>query len=109
MLTIDIQNHETRDSSLRLIPVLLKRTALSAYPRSQVASLSGKDWYVFLNSKLRKPLFEETTSLTLDKISYTCGDLGEIDPQAVTTLLFASRQWLKNHQTTPTTSDSMGT
>lgn len=99
LLTADIQNQLTRDFSLRQIPALLKRTALSAYPRSQVASLSGTDWHVFLNSTLRNPLFTESVTLTLDKISYTCGDLTEIDSQAVTALLHASRQWLKHHQT----------
>lgn len=109
VLTADIQNQETRDSSLRQIPILLKRTALSAYPRSQVASLSGKDWHVFLNSKLRTPLFTESTAHTLDRISYTRGDLREIDTQAVTTLLLASRQWLKHHRTTALANDSKET
>ena len=103
LLAKDIQGEVNRDSSLRQIPILLKRTALSAYPREQVASLTGKDWFGFLNAtvraNVRNPSFTETTFVTLDKISYTRGALGEIDTQAITALLKASRQWLKHHQT----------
>ncbi|NOR19848.1 MAG: DUF4381 family protein, partial [Xanthomonadales bacterium] len=38
-----VGNDVDRNNNLRQLPVLLKRTALSAYPRHQVASLSGKD------------------------------------------------------------------
>lgn len=99
LLAEDIQSEVNRDSSLRQIPILLKRTALSAYPREQVASLSGKDWFGFLNSNIRNPPFTESSFVTLDKISYTCGELGEIDTHSITTLLNASKQWLKHHQT----------
>ncbi|MFJ7355718.1 DUF4381 domain-containing protein [Phyllobacterium sp. NPDC097923] len=30
------------------VPVILKRTALAAWPRQQVASLTGKEWVTFL-------------------------------------------------------------
>ncbi|GMR15686.1 MAG: hypothetical protein BMS9Abin30_1329 [Gammaproteobacteria bacterium] len=92
--------HDTaeRAANLRQIPVLLKRTALSVYPRNQVASLTGKDWYHFLNSTAKNPPFTESTAGTLDKISYSCGDLRAVDSQATAALLNASRQWLKYHQ-----------
>jgi hypothetical protein len=89
---------EVRDAKLRQIPILLKRTALSAYPRSQVASLSGKDWFHFLNSTVKNPSFTESTASTLSKISYSRGELSAVDSQSITALLIASRQWLKHHQ-----------
>jgi len=89
---------EARDANLRQIPILLKRTALSAYPRSQVASLSGKDWFHFLNSTVNNPSFTESTANTLSKISYSSGELSVIDSSATAALLNASRQWLKHHQ-----------
>lgn len=98
LLAEDIQSEVKRDACLRQIPILLKRTALSAYPREQVASLSGQDWFDFLNSNARKPSFTASTLNTLDKISYSSGELGEIDTQAITALLNASRQWLNHHQ-----------
>jgi hypothetical protein len=89
---------EVRDAKLRQIPILLKRTALSVYPRSQVASLSGKDWFHFLNSTVKNPSFTESTASTLSKISYSRGELSAVDSQSITALLNACRQWLKHHQ-----------
>ena len=93
-----VQHPEERDASLRQIPVLLKRTALSVYPRSQVASLSGKDWFHFLNSTQKKPSFNEATASILNTVSYSTGELNAIDSKAATDLIYASRSWLKNHQ-----------
>ena len=93
-----VHRAEERDASLRQIPVLLKRTALSVYPRSQVASLTGKDWFHFLNSTVKNPLFHEAITGTLNTVSYSTGGLGSIDSQATTALLDASRSWLKHHQ-----------
>ncbi len=46
----EIQKHyETGDKqALRQLPALIKATSLHAYPRAQVASLSGKRWHSFL-------------------------------------------------------------
>ena len=93
-----IQQPEVRDASLRQIPVLLKRTALSVYPRKQVASLTGKDWFYFLNSTVKNPLFTESSASTLNMVTYSTGGLSTVDAQATTALLDASRSWLKHHQ-----------
>ena len=42
-----------KDSCLRQIPALLKRTALSVYPRTLVAGLSGESWHRFLKTTSR--------------------------------------------------------
>jgi hypothetical protein len=104
-----MQREEDRASSLRQIPVLLKRAALSAYPRNQVASLAGKDWRDFLNSRLKNPSFTESIAITLQKVSYSTGNLSEVDTQAATALLDASRDWLQHHQVTSVSKDSRET
>ena len=101
LLAEDIQNTDNRDTGLRQIPVLLKRTALSVYPRSQLASLTGRNWHDFLNSKVSKPSFTESTADLLDEISYSVGDLSKVEPQAADDLLMASHHWLKHHQPEP--------
>jgi hypothetical protein len=93
-----LQCESERTRNLRQIPGLLKRTALSAYPRNEVASLSGKDWYGFLNSTLVPPLFTKDVTNTLDTISYTTGTLNEVDSSAANKLLSLSRRWVKQHQ-----------
>jgi hypothetical protein len=93
-----LESESERTQRLRQIPGLLKRTALSAYPRSEVASLSGKDWYGFLNSTLVAPLFTAGVTSTLDVISYTTGALNEVDSSSAKDLLVVSRRWVKQHQ-----------
>jgi len=97
LLTEDIDNADKRDYALRQLPVLLKRTALSAYPRSQLASLTGKQWHDFLNSKVSKPSFTESTTIILDKVAYSVGELNTVDPGTADKLLKACRHWLKHH------------
>jgi len=92
------QDGADQAASLRQLPALLKRTALSAYPRKQVASLSGKDWFDFLNSTLNKPVFNKSISISLEQLSYSKDQLSVIGPQAATELIAASAQWMKNHQ-----------
>jgi hypothetical protein len=101
LLEQDTQNAEKRDSSLRQLPVLLKRTALSAYPRNQVASLSGDDWYGFLNSQVKKPAFTDPTISLLDHLAYSTGHLGSVDPQATSALFEAIKHWLGHHDPVP--------
>lgn len=98
LLADDIQNTHKRVTGLRQIPVLLKRTALSVYPRGDLASLTGKDWHDFLNSKVSKPSFPEATACLLDEVSYSTGDLSKVDTQAAKDLLKASHHWLKHHR-----------
>ena len=93
-----IHNADERDASLRQIPQLLKRTALSVYPRSQVASLSGKDWFHFLNKTQKNPSFTAITAGTLNTVSYSSGELSAVDSKATAALLDAARSWLKHHQ-----------
>ena len=97
LLSQGMQNPAHRSSSLRRIPVLLKRTALAVYPRSKVAILTGEDWFRFLNSTVKKPSFTEKTFNTLNRISYTTGDLNDIDGEAANALVDACRKWLKHH------------
>ena len=97
-LAENLQNENDRESSLRQIPVLLKRTALSAYPRTQVASLVGGDWHEFLNSTLKQPAFTKPVFSTLETVSYSTGQLDEVDAGAAIGLLDASQIWLKHHQ-----------
>ncbi len=106
LLAEGVQSVGGRDSSLRQLPILLKRTALAAYPRKQVASLTGKDWHDFLNSKVSTPVFTKSTARTLDNISYSTSDLSAFDLQTATALLNASQHWLQHHQTVIRLQDS---
>lgn len=101
LLAQDIEDTEKRDAGLRQIPVLLKRTALSVYPRSQLASLSGKNWLDFLNSKVSTASFTEPTAGLLDNLSFSVGALNTVDTKAADELLSACKHWLQHHQPDP--------
>lgn len=98
LLAQEVNKTGKRDSVLRQIPILLKRTALTAYPRRQLASLTGKSWHDFLNSKSGTPWFTESICHSLDHISYSVGNLDTVDAEAVSELLKACKHWLKHHQ-----------
>jgi hypothetical protein len=51
--TIDGESDLSPAESAQRIAALLKRTALAAYPRQQVASLTGTDWAQFLKESTR--------------------------------------------------------
>ncbi|MCF6262978.1 MAG: DUF4381 domain-containing protein [Xanthomonadales bacterium] len=91
-------NAANRDASLRQIPSLLKRTAISVYPREQVASLTGEQWFDFLNASLQNPTFNSENSATLEKIAYSVGSLNTVDAHSAQALINASRYWLQNHR-----------
>ncbi|MGL5335013.1 MAG: DUF4381 domain-containing protein [Enterovibrio sp.] len=51
--------------SIGQINALLKQAALSYFPRTQVASLTGMQWLRFLDSFLKRPLFSAQQELWL--------------------------------------------
>ena len=58
--------------SVHDVSVTLKRVALAAWPREQVASLYGREWVEFLNSHCRGSRFDEHSwdnpETTADKV-----------------------------------------
>ncbi len=96
-LVAKIEQAGLRDSSLRQLPVLLKRTALAAYPRTQVAMLSGPKWYEFINASTPQALFTAQLITDLDAIRYRTGKLDEIMPSRIAELTSAIGQWIRSH------------
>ena len=91
----------SRAAGLRKLPALLKRTALSVYPREDVAGLTGDDWFRFLNSKVSKPSFSPQAFDLLNRVAYTTGNLGDIGDDAVKSLVDACESWLEHHSNKP--------
>lgn len=97
---VEIEGHlaepASRPDALRRLPELLKRTAMSAYGRERVAELSGRAWLEFLNSDLRKPLFEGARGELLDDLAYApTAYLASISAQDANDLGTAARQWIR--------------
>ena len=85
------------------IPVLLKRAALSAWPRAEVAALSGADWHRFLDRTGATNRFSSGAGQVLDSLAYggaeavAAGD-GKLDGK-LEGAIKAAEFWLKHHRT----------
>ena len=79
------------------IPVLLKRAALSAWPRSGVASLSGREWHSFLDRTAPQAQIAEIADM-LDRVSYSSRGVREPSNEEFDRLCDAVEHWLKHHR-----------
>jgi len=73
------------------IAVILRRTALVAYPRRQVASLSGENWLEFLSDTCPGVSFTGEVGVALTEGPYK-------DLAVNTALEQQCRQWVKHHR-----------
>jgi hypothetical protein len=74
---------------------LLKLTALAAFPRQQVAQLSGADWVEFLNRQCPAAPFDAAQRELLALAPYRSG---APDEDSGRQLLAASLAWVREHR-----------
>ena len=86
---------------LARLPALLKRTALSTWPRSQVAPLTGSEWHIFLDETAGTSLFGAGAGQLLDRLSYESGVGYEPSAAERESILTAAEFWLRRHQSVP--------
>lgn len=82
----------------RAIPDLLKRAALSAYRRQDIAALTGAEWHRFLDRSAGMEQFGKDCGRWLDQAAY--GD-PSLTTRQFTALREATRTWLARHQELP--------
>lgn len=80
------------------IPDLLKRAALSAYRRQDIAALTGTDWHRFLDRSAGMTQFGKDCGQWLDQAAY--GD-PSLTAQQFTALRGATKTWLIQHHELP--------
>jgi hypothetical protein len=94
----ELQEPEKRAKTLAEIPVLLKRTALSAFPRSDVADLSGEKWLAFLDKTMGGREFREGEGRLLPELAYAPGArTSKLPDDTIGRLLQLVRLWVKKH------------
>ena len=74
---------------------LLKRTALSAWPREKVASLSGEAWLNFLNESAENNSFHQTPGNRIEEIALRSQTLSGEDER---TLRKITAEWIRRHR-----------
>jgi hypothetical protein len=74
---------------------LLKRTALAAWPREKIASLSGEAWLSFLSETARGSSFQNSPGDRIEEVALRPSTLSTEDEQA---LRKATADWIRRHR-----------
>jgi hypothetical protein len=77
---------------------LLKRAALSAWPRESVASLTGSAWFVFLDRAGHTKSFSEGLGASLEQAAYDQRLADGMSEAQLRELAALVRGWLKHHR-----------
>jgi hypothetical protein len=95
----ELQEPERRAKALAEIPVLLKWTALAAFPRSEVAALTGEQWLAFLDRNLGGKDFKEGPGRILSELAYAPAEkTARFSDESIRNLLQLIRRWTKRHE-----------
>ena len=101
LLEQQFQNGDARDFNTsafqQTLIELLKRTSLTAFPRTDVASLTGKNWLMSLDGSANMHEFNSDLGqrLVLDHFSENPPNL---DVESAESLIRISRDWIKKHR-----------
>jgi Domain of unknown function (DUF4381) len=80
------------------LPVLLKRVALAAWPREEVASLSGTEWAQFLGAETPDhPLGTDLGRVLADLEYRSDAEAAAVSPESAGKLIAAAGRWIENH------------
>ncbi len=91
-------NQLKQTQSLKDAMLLLRQAALSYFPREHIASLSGTEWYVFLDKQLKAPRFVSKAK-AWDELLYKGGLDSNITPPT-SELMDDIHHWI-NHALPP--------
>ena len=87
-----------RAAALVDLAALLKRVALVAYAREQVAALSGNAWLTFLDRTGGTARFTQGPGAVLAEVSSRPGLGATLDPKQVAALISTARDWIRRHR-----------
>jgi hypothetical protein len=80
---------------------LVKRTALAAFPRQAVASLSGTAWLEFLDHTGHTHAFTHGRGQLLPALSYDPHTASRLDTQDIEELFSVVSSWMRRHSMAP--------
>jgi len=94
----ELKQPERRAKALAEIPALLKWTALSAFPRVEVAELSGERGLAFLDKTMGGKDFVEGVGRLLPELAYAPAlEITKLSDESISDLLQIVRRWIKMH------------
>src|SRR5262245_21374772 len=90
---------KTRGQAIVRLSELLKRTALSAFPRDEVASLTGPAWFSFLERTASKADFNSSNGQLLQEAAYDSRVAAAVDEVQAQNIADSVRHWIRYHTT----------
>jgi hypothetical protein len=93
-----LNDASTRVEALTSLSVLLKRTALSAFPRNQVAAMTGAQWCAFLRHTIAPSDFNSNGAELLERVAYGDTSTLNLNDSQVDEAASFVRQWIVHHR-----------
>ena len=98
LLELQLKDVGQCEASLRALPELVKRTALAAWPREEVAGLSGESWLSWLDHSWQGQSFTNGVGLLLPQLAYVDTDtLNSLTATEIDDLVHLIRNWIRLH------------
>jgi len=96
---VQLSRMTDRSGDISGLPFLIRKSALAAFPRADVASLRGADWTAWLNETAGRSVFKPEDSQIFDDLVYQAGDAyNRLDENTRRHLLDASLYWMRKHR-----------
>ena len=90
-LQSDFQSHQDARKFIADLSILLRRLSISAFPRTETASLTGEDWLLFLDDCMQSTSF----SVGVGRILLDAPYKREIEEQELSPLVELCGQWIE--------------
>lgn len=87
-----------RSAALAALAELVKRAALSAFPREEVAALTGPQWLAFLDRTGKTTEFSSPIGALLESVAYDSRSASALDELEVRKLAQLVQHWLEHHR-----------
>lgn len=97
----DLASGDRRTEAVVAMAVVLKRTALSVWPREDVASLTGDRWLAFLEDVAPGTGFNAADGAVLERVAYAEIGEGTITKEQARVLMRMTRRWVRCHRVVP--------
>jgi hypothetical protein len=92
-----VANPRQRGAALRQLPELIKRMALAAFPREEVACLSGMEWLRFLDRTGQTNAFTQGRGQLLRELAYDPRLAAQMDAATEEEVFSLVRHWIDRH------------
>jgi hypothetical protein len=90
LLRSEYRTHQDARQFVADLSVLLRRLSISAFPRTETASLTGEAWLAFLDSPMTEPSFSSGPGRVLVEAPYR----PDVNSEELQPLIAVCQQWI---------------